>query len=805
MAFRLVGKDFLPPDVVPKVNGQAKYAEDFRAEGMVFMKLFLSPMPHAEISNIDASAALRMDGVLGVMTADDVAQMPAPNSQILTNTPHYVGEPILAVAAVDEETAANAIELIKLDIRPREFIMDPLDSLLPGSPNARDGGNVAGFGIDLTEIKWTARDFAAAGDGELPMGKPIQEWEFGDLEAGFAASKIVLDETYTTQSQSHHAMEPRSSMAWWEGDKCFLHGSSQSVAFTIPFAARFLGIPPSNLVYVGENCGGGFGGKGAAYTQLVLAAYMSKQIGKPVMLRISRSEEYYFGSARAGFQGRVKIGFGADGRILATDMFTISDNGPDTGFPDWRNSGIAYSIIYQPKAMRFKGIPVLTNTPPKGPQRGPGENQTAAAMEPIMDKAARLLGIDRLALRRINAPSHDAVIGGQRGTVTGPVTSAYMPEVLDIGRARFNWDERKKRSGQVNGTKITGIGIGQAYHSGGANGFDGLVRIDTDGMVHIHSGAGNLGTFSYASTARVVAEVLECAWENCVVHRGHNSKGIPWTLGQFGSLTTYVSSRGNHAAATAAKEKLLELAALELGGSADDYKLKDGLIVGKAKFSSKALTFAAAAKRAIAEGGEFDGSVVPEDVNPMTKGGAAILAGSGLVAAAKDNLERNGTVPALATAFMEIALDKETGQIEVIECLNVADCGTVSHPQGLETQIRGGSVMGFGMATTEKHVYDAQVGLPGNRGFYQTKPPSYLDVPSDLLTDAVNLPDPQHPYGFKGVGEPVMGSAGAALISAISDALGGHNFNRMPITRDMIILHLAGLPQSTKPLAVNTQ
>ena len=593
-------------------------------------------------------------------------------------------------------------------------------------------------------------------------------------------------------------------MAFWEGEKCYLHASSQSVGFTVPFAARFLGIEPSNLVYIGEYCGGGFGGKGAAYPQMVLSAYMSRKIGRPVMLRVSRSEEYYFGSSRAGFQGRVKIGFGADGRILATDMYTVSDNGPDTGFPDWRNSGIAFSMIYQPVAMRFRGLPILTNTPPKGPQRGPGENQTAAAMEPFMDKAARMLGIDRLALRRINAPGMDAVIGGQRGTVTGPVTSAYMPEALDKAGTRFNWEERKKRSGQVNGTKITGIGIGQAYHSSGANGFDGLVRITPDGKVHIHSGAGNLGTYSYASTSRVVAEVLECPWDNCVVHRGDTRKGVPWTLGQFGSNTTFTENRANFAAANQAKSLLLRIAAMQLGGSADDYDVKEGVIVSKSD-SSKTLTFAAAAQRAIAEGGEFDGTIVPEDVNPLTKGAAAIVAGTGLVAAAKDNLERKGTVPALSTAFIEIALDKETGQIEIIECLNVADCGTINHPQSLETQIRGGSVMGFGMACSEKHVYDPQVGLPGNRGFYQTKPPTYLDIPSDLMTDAVNLPDPQNPVGVKGVGEPVLGSAGAALVSAISDALGGHTFNRMPVTRDMIVLQLAGLPQSTKPLAVNTQ
>lgn len=220
--------------------------------------------------------------------------MPAPGEQILTNEPHYVGEPILAVAAITEEIAADALELIKVDLQPLPFVTDPLDSLHPGGPNARTEGNVANWGVDLQEVKWTARDFAVVGEGELPMGKAIEEWEFGDIEDGFGQAALVIDESFVTQSNAHHAMEPRSAMAYWQGDKCTLYASCQSMTFAVPFVARFLGIPPSNLRFISETTGGGFGGKGAAYPQMVLPAYMSKKLGgRPVMFRVTRTEEYY--------------------------------------------------------------------------------------------------------------------------------------------------------------------------------------------------------------------------------------------------------------------------------------------------------------------------------------------------------------------------------------------------------------------------------------------------------------------------------------------------------------------------------
>lgn len=242
---------------------------------------------------------------------------------------------------------------------------------------------------------------------------------------------------------------------------------------------------------------------------------------------------------------------------------------------------------------------------------------------------------------------------------------------------------------------------------------------------------------------------------------------------------------------------------MDLGGSATDYDI-GGQRVFRKDNPDQGLTYAEAAQRAIEIGGRFDGHDVPGDINPITAAAAAGVAGTGLVGVAKDNLEGSGTVPALAAGFIEIELDTATGKYDILDYLGVADCGTVIHPMGLATQIRSGAVMGFGLAASEHHIYDPQNGLPGNVSLLGAKPPSYLDVPGQMQTLAVDMPDPDNPIGAKGIGEPVQGCAAAALICAISDALGGYQFNRSPVTPDLIVNAAAGRPQSHGPLDVNT-
>lgn len=800
MAYKHIGKNFTPPDILAKVTGKAKYAEDFRAEGMLFCRLLTSPMPHARVRNVDLTEAMKVKGVVAVLRASEVPSLPAPENYILTDEPLFIGDPILALAATDETVAADAIEKIKLDLEPLPFTIDPMESLFPRGPNARTNGNVANVQLKLQTIKWDAKDFAAAGENKLPMGKPAEEWAYGDVEAGFKKADLVIEESFITAGYAHHSMEPRSAMAYWQNGKCFVHGSSQSQQFMIMGLARYIGIKPQELVYIAEFCGGGFGSKGTPYPIMSVPALMSKKTGRPVMMRISRDEEYAIGYGRPGFQGWVKLGFRKDGRLLAADMYIVQDNGPNVGFWDFRNAGDALQIVYQPESMRWRGVSVLTNTPPRGPQRGPGENQTASALEPIMDKAARKLGVDRVALRRINAPDNNAKFGAKQG----PVTSAYLKDALDKGAKAFRWNDKIKESGKRTGSTVIGVGVGSAYHSGGANGFDGLVRITPDGKLHVHSGAGNLGTYSYAGTARAAAEALGADWDNVIIERGDSSRGLPFVLGQFGSNSTHTQTRTNWAAAMDAKAKLQQIAALDLGGKAEDYEITNGRVFAKAN-KSKTMTWAKAAQRAIELGGKFSGKEVPDDINPITKGAVAHLAGTGLIGVTKDKLPTQGVVASLATAFARVSVDTETGAVTVLDLVNIADCGTVVHPQSLQTQLKGGSIMGVGMALTERYVYDPKLGLAGNVGFEQSKPPTYLDLPVRMAVDAVNLPDRYNPVGAKGAGEPCLGAAASAILCAVSDALGGHLFNRTPVVADMIVNVAAGRPQSHKPFQISTQ
>jgi len=800
-----IGSDFTPPDVIGKVTGKAKYAEDIHVDGMVYARLLTSPVPHARIKSMDLSEALAMDGVVGVLTADDVPESAVPRAAILTNKPVFVGDPILAIAAVDETIATNAIQKVRIDYEPLPFCVDPITSLGPDGSNARDEGNVyapQGFGDNTTtpeEVKWTKGQLDAFLAGQPPDGDMPIQWSVGDVDEGFDQAAYVIEQNFVTAGYAHHSMEPRSSMAYWENGKCFLHGPNQSQTAPMPGLARMIGIDLEDLVFINENCGGGFGSRSTPYEMLVLPAFFSRKINRPVALHLARADEFYLGKARSGFQGHVKMGFHSDGRISAMDLFIIQDIGCQTGFPSAASAAGATSLVYQPETMRFRAIPVMTNTTPKGAQRGPGQNQIAAAIEPLLDKAAVNLEMDRLEIRLINAPVSDSLHGPRQQ----PMTSAYLKEALEQGAERFNWTERVARRGERNGSKVIGVGVGQAYHSAGRDGYDGLLRIAPDGKIHLHSGVGNLGTYSYASTTRPAADVLQCDWENCVLHYGKSTENLPWSSSQNGSNTSFTHTRANYVAALDALEKIKSIAALRLGGTADDYDIGGERVFAKDDVS-RVMTYAEVARAAIELGGRYDGSEVPDDIHAVTRLAVDGIKGSGLVGVAKDNLGRRGAVPGLAVGFAEIELDLETGRYKILDYLGVADCGTVLHPMGLAAQVRGGAVWGFGMAGLERHVYDPATGLPANSGFYQCKPASYLDLPDSMDWDAVDLPDRDNPVGVKGIGEPVMGCAAAAVLCAISDALDGHVFNRVPVTADMIVNHVAGRRQSTPNMSTNT-
>src|SRR6267378_2764968 len=815
-ANKLIGENYVTPDLVAKVTGQAKYAEDFRADGMLFCKLLLSPYPHARVVRIDATKALALPGVKGILTADelpapadvvtDLGQRIAANTKgekALSNEPVYQGEPVLAVAAVDELTAAEAIERIEIDWERLPFVVDPLVTLRPGGPNARLEGNVWGKpkppaqGQPVTppameELKWTDADFAEYGQGRLPMGKTPDEWSYGDLDAGFKNAALVLDETFVTPNTSHQTLESRTAMAYWQNGKLYIHCSTQSAIQTVASVARWLHLEPTDIILISAYTGGGFGSKATGTITAIIPALLSKKLNAPVMMRIDRETEHYIGGARPAMHGRLKVGFAKDGRVTALDMFVVNENGPYEPVGDTGQSGRQVSLLYQPLAMRWRGVSVLTNTPPRRAQSQPGGMQGIVLMEPILAKAARKLGVDQVALHRVNAPEGKAKFGpanprGQRAYAT----SAFVKEALDRGAELFRWDERKAQGGKRQGSKVRGYGVATSSFVAGSTGYDGLFVIKPDGRMYIQSGIGNLGTESMSDCHRVSAEMVGMPWEKVDLTWGHTGKNLPWSCVSGGSQTTHAHTRAAHAAGADAVKKLQELAAKVHGGKPEQYTVANERVSGP----GGSMTLAQAAQKAIDLGGKFDGHELPDNINAFTKISATALAGQGLMGVARDTYPRDGATHSFVAGFAEVEVDVETGKYQIVDYLAVADVGTVIHPHALGGQVLGRSILGIAHAIGQHWVYDQHYGLPLAKRFHHNKPPTILDAPQKMAWDALNIPDPETPVGARGIGEPPVAAGCCAVLNALADAVGDDVFHRAPVMVGTLLAALdAGKP-----------
>ena len=510
---------------------------------------------------------------------------------------------------------------------------------------------------------------------------------------------------------------------------------------------------------------------------MAIPALMSKKLGNaPVMMRITREEEHYIGRARAGIQGRAKIGFRKDGKILAMDFFTLQDNGPYNPQGDYRSAGSMASLNFQPEAYRWRGISVLTNTPPRTSQRSPGGMQMNAILDPIMAQAAKRLGVDHVELLKINAPVGKAPYGPivPATKKQAYVTQANVREALDQGAALFGWAEKKAVSGQKRGTKVRGIGVAVGPYTAGSIGFDGLAIVRPDGKVQVQSGIGNLGTESVFDCQRVYAEVLDTPWEQFEVVWGNTDKGLPWSCVSAGSQTVHAMTRAAHAGATALKANLQEVAARALGGNAAGYQVANGRVFG----GGRSLTFADAAKKAIELGGKFDGHEGPEDINAFTK--ASLQSSPARASSASPRTTTSATAtptrsspasprskstsrpapgassttPRWATSAPSCTRATSPGRPSAARCsASATPCRrSGSTTSSTAWRWRGGST------TTSR------------RASWTSRRP--------IKIDATDIPDPETPVGARGIGEPPVGAGCGAVAAALVNALGAEAFRR---------------------------
>jgi CO/xanthine dehydrogenase Mo-binding subunit len=395
-----------------------------------------------------------------------------------------------------------------------------------------------------------------------------------------------------------------------------------------------------------------------------------------------------------------------------------------------------------------------------------------------------------VALPRVKPPEGKAPFGpvlpsGQRNHVT----SAFVKEALDRGAKLFDWEERKARAGKRQGSKIRGVGVTVGPHGAGSIGWDAVMTIRPDGRLYVQSGAGNLGTHSMVDLARVAAEILDMPWEKVEVIWGDTGKHLPWTCPSVGSQTTHGMTRANHAGAMDARRKLQEIAARDFGGSPNDYALGGERVFHRSN-PSRGLSYAQAARRAIALGGRYDGHELPKDINPMTRASATALAGAGLMGVAKDNYGRDGVTYSFVIGFAEVEVDTETGGVRLVDFLGVGDVGTVVNPRSLLAQIKGGSCLGIAHALFQKSVVDPRYGVSLTDRFHYSKPLTILDIPASMQADALDMADPETPVGARGVGEPPVGGGYGAVMNAIADAVGEDVFRRAPVTADVILMSL---------------
>jgi CO/xanthine dehydrogenase Mo-binding subunit len=608
---------------------------------------------------------------------------------------------------------------------------------------------------------------------------------YGDVEALLKQADLVLDETFNGSSTGHQPLEPRSAMAYWQNNKLYMHAGTQSTVQTVASVATSVGIKPEDVVLISEYTGGGFGSKIPGAIFYAIPALLSKKANAPVMMRITREEEHYIGRARPGLLSRVKVGFRKDGKILVIDGFAIQENGPYNQQGDVNSAGQTISLCYQPDAMRWRTLTVLTNTPPKTSQRAPGGMQGNGLMEPVITKAANKLGIDQVEIRRINAPEGRAPFGAPGGNgQRNRVTDSNVKQALLKGAELFGWEEKKARSGRRVGTKVRGSGVAVSSYTAGSIGFDGLIVFRPDGKIQVQSGIGNLGTHSTFDVHRVVAEILDTPWDQFEVVQGDTAKNLPWSCISAGSQTVHAMTRAAHAVGNAAKARLQEIAAKTYGGNPASYPVSNGR-VGR-------MTFAEAGKKAIELGGAWDGHEVPEanNINAFTKRSVAGLAGQGLIVAARDNYPRNGASQSFVAGFAEVEVDVETGAFQILEFAAIADCGTVLNPRSLQGQTFGGVMLGIGHAIGQKWVYDQHYGVPLAKRFHYNKPPTILDAPAVYKYAAMDIPDPETPVGARGIGEPPVGAGMGAILNAIAAAVGDEVFRRAPVNADMILTSL---------------
>ncbi len=735
---RVVGTRPVRPDGVDKVTGRAMFGADMVLPGMLWGKVKRSPHAHARIVAIDASKALKLPGVRAVITAADLPNIESEEAFVgegpmnfrdlsrncmARDKALYEGHAVAAVAAISQAICDEALALIDVKYEVLPYVIDVEDAMKDDAPVLHEDLFTANVEPKPTKPSNIAK--------RVYFNK-------GDVEAGFREADVIVEGRYTTEPVHQAYIEPHACLCSYGADgQCTVFSSSQGHFMVRSYVAKLLGIDISNIRCTPAEIGGGFGGKTLVYLE-PLALALSKKTGRPVKMQMTREEVFRASGPTSGATMEVKLGAKKDGTIVAARHVLKYQAGAFPGSPIQPGCMCGFAMYDLPN-IEVLGYDVVSNRPKVAAYRAPGAPIASFAVECALDDLARKLGMDPIEIREKNGaksgtkthygPTHQNI--GYLATLEAAKNSAHWKSPLKPGQGR-------------------GIATGFWFNIGGES--SAAVHVAEDGTVVAVSGSPDIGG-SRASIGMMVAEALQIPAEK-VRTIVADTASIGFTHVTGGSRVTFATGMAATMAAEKVVDQLKQRAAMiwDITPDAVDWRDGQAFPAGTNAGAFEPLSLAEIALKAARTGGPVTSEV---------------------------SVNAQGAGPGFGAHICDVEVDKETGQVTIVRYTAVQDVGRAIHPSYVEGQIQGGAVQGIGWALNEEYIYDKD-GKMDNPGFLDYRCPVASDLPM-IEAILVEVPNPRHPFGARGVGEVPIIPPMAAVGNAIRDAIG---------------LRLASLPMS---------
>ena len=731
--YNVVGTRPLRHDAYDKVTGRALYGADYQIAGLIHGKILRSPHAHAVIRSIDTSKAQDAPGVLAVVTGDDLPDSDGDRglkyrrANILADGKAlYAGQAIAAVAALSAQEAEDALSLIEVKYELLPLVLTAPAGMQDDAPLLHDDLMTEEIGVITDKASNLADHF---------------QHRLGDVTQGFADADVTVEEEFNLQTVHQGYIEPQPCVVLWNEDgRIHIWCSTQGAFLVRDRTADILGLPVSQIKVVPMEIGGGFGGKTEIYLEPV-AALLSKKTGRPVKMVMTRKEVFEGTGPAAGAYVRVKMGATKDGKLVAAQAYLAYEAGAFPGSLVGAGAMTVFASYVIPNVL-IDGYDVVVNKPHTAAYRAPGAPQAAFATEQVVDELARQLGLDPLEFRLRNAAKE----GTRRAD--GPVFRRVgCVEVIEAMMAHPHYKSELQGANQGRG-----VAIGFWFNIGEPSSC--TISVNDDGTVNLIEGSTDIGG-TRTSIAMQAAEVLGLRADevNPVVV---DTDSIGYTAQTDGSRTTFATGWAAYEAAQEVKRLLIQRVATIWEVDSETIELNDRAFSSKADPELK-MTFKELAGRLTKTGGPVVGTGT---VNPSGIGGS------------------------FAGGIADVEVDPQTGKVEIVRYTAFQDAGKAVHPTYVEGQLQGGAVQGFGWGLNEAYVYNDQ-GVMLNSSFLDYRMPVALDLPM-IDTVIIEVPNPGHPFGVRGVGEASIIPPTPALANAIRDAV-GVRMRELPMNPEAIV------------------